>query len=171
MSRTLMSRVLGKSHTVRHEHQPDRNPCTAFPFFERVLPISRFMSDNVQVTIDSQILSVVARTRGGHQLQSRFLDEESSVHLRWCSTMRVNAHRRDGELRRQAGDGERDRPFPLGGDKSMHAPDIWHGLPDDEPQGFEALRANFVMNPWTRSSNSPLSSSPTGNAPSWPWSC
>lgn len=62
--------------------------CTPHPLFQKGTPckVSISLSDDHQMTIDSKILRVGDQ---GTAISFVEMDEESFVHLMWCSTMRV----------------------------------------------------------------------------------
>lgn len=62
--------------------------CTFHPLFRKGAPckVKISLSDDLQITIDSKILRVGEQ---GTAISFVEMDEESFVHLMWCSTMRV----------------------------------------------------------------------------------
>jgi hypothetical protein len=62
--------------------------CTSHPLFRRDAPckVRISLSDNQQITINSKILRIGEQ---GTAISFVEMDEESFVHLMWCSTLRV----------------------------------------------------------------------------------
>jgi hypothetical protein len=104
--------------------------CTYHPHFRKgaLCKVSISLSDNQKITIDSKILRVGDQ---GTAISFVELDEESFVHLMWCSTLRVT----QSTLREIPGDKPSTEEnttghFPSEGDKSLMLQAF--GMPPDK---------------------------------------
>jgi hypothetical protein len=103
--------------------------CTFHPLFRKgaSCKVKIALSDNVQMTIDSKILRVGEQ---GTAISFVELDEESFVHLMWCSTMRVT----HTAAKENSGDKpvteNTTGPFPSENDKSLMLQTF--GMPPDK---------------------------------------
>jgi len=92
--------------------------CTSHPLFRKNAPckVRISLSDNQQITINSQILRIGEQ---GTAISFVEMDEESFVHLMWCSTLTVTQAAPKEAYRNKPQPENATGSFPSDSDKSL----------------------------------------------------